>query len=151
MNVLSFSKMAKFLNLFRSTTLREIEKSCLSSSVKIIIMRSETTSKKKRESSQRFRLLNLYTLGALDKAAHIQLSFYTLIMKAQCNKALGNKLTVYLPLHLPSLLLKTLVYWLCNRGLHQINISDNLGSERVSDLLMKSTILQIIWKRFCNL
>ena len=98
MNVLLFSKIARFLNLFISTFLRDIETICfLSSSGRIIIKRSEATSKKKQQSSQRFRLVSdLYTLGALDKAAHIQLSFYTLIMMAQCNEALVDKFTRYI-------------------------------------------------------
>ena len=36
---------------------------------------------------------------------------------------------------------------LTHGGLHQVHISYHLGGERISDMLMKFSILQIIWKK----
>ena len=56
-------------------------------------------------------------------------------------------LILHLPLDLPFFPLKALVYGLANRVLHEVNVSDDLWGEGVSDMLMELSILEII----CNL
>ena len=50
------------------------------------------------------------------------------------------------PFDLPFLLLKSFVNRLCYARFHQINISNDLWSERIAQMLMKPPVLQIICK-----